>query len=101
MKFTLSLSDYIDQYQTNTADQQDHCPVCYERLLQHDVSVDLRHILKCYKEDLLLHVILQYRQQYNESPEVTSEFVDQVDIRVAQELANYCESHQKLIDLLG
>ena len=36
MKFTLSLRDYIDQYITNLENGDNHCPVCYEQVMNDD-----------------------------------------------------------------
>ena len=97
MKFTLPLSDYIDQYTTNKSAGDNTCPVCYEQCLYLDIKPDMKHLVDCYKEDMLRNVIQQYRNKYGDTPSISHHFVDQVIKRVADELFSYCETHQKLI----
>lgn len=101
MKFTLSLSDYIDQYTTNKSLKDNTCPICYEQCLYLDTKPDLKHVIDCYKEDMLLNVIQRYRIEHGDTPKLSHHFVDLVLKRVADELFNYCETHQKsiLVDL--
>ena len=98
MRFTLSLSDYFDQYALNRSDKITNCPVCYDTCMTLQIEQDLRHLLMCYKEDLLLRTVTEYHLRYGDTPVVTPQFVDRVAERVAHELARYCESHQKLFD---
>lgn len=100
MKFTLSLSDYMDQYASNRSVKDNHCPICYECECNGEVAHDLKHVLDCYKEDVILNVIMEYQRKYGEPPAVTSQFVERVEKQVARELASYCESRRKIFDLL-
>jgi hypothetical protein len=99
MKFTLSLSDYIDQYTTNKTHGDNTCPICYEQCLYLDTKPDLKHVIDCYKEDMLLNVIQQYRNQHGDTPKLSHDFIDIVLKRVADELFNYCETHQKTVQI--
>jgi len=94
MKFTLGLSDYMDQYTINESKEDPHCPVCYEQLLTFDLKSDVMHVITCYKESVLLDTIHEYHNKTGEYPALTGEFIDQVLSRVATELADYCVSHQ-------
>jgi hypothetical protein len=100
MRFTLSLSDYMDQYISNNTREDNHCPICYERVCGVDIGSDLKHMLDCYKEDVILNVIVEYQRRFGEAPAMTSQFVERVEKQVASELASYCESHRKIFDLL-
>lgn len=100
MRFTLSLSDYMDQYVSNRSSKDDHCPICYERVCAGEINHDLKHVLECYKQDVILNVIVEYRRKYGEAPTVTSQFVERVEKQVARELASYCESRRKIFDPL-
>jgi hypothetical protein len=99
-RFTLSLSDYLEQYSSNRSDQNNHCPVCYEPTctIEH-VDQDLKHILRCYREDLVIRTIAEYELKYGELPSITQEFVARVNDRVTQEMVNYYKSGQTLFGL--
>ena len=97
MKFTLSLHDYLDQYTVNRSEHSTHCPVCYEQVLTMDMSDDVKHVFGCYKEELLLRLIVQFRKQHGHLPEIDIEFINIIDEHVTQQLINYCESYRNLV----
>ena len=85
MKFTLSLRDYIDQYITNLENGDNHCPVCYEQVMNDD-DKDITHLIDCYKEQLITYVLASYHDKYGDIPEVTDEFMQTLNTRVWQEM---------------
>lgn len=100
MRFTLSLSDYIDQYTNNKFDQDNHCPICYEQCMTMDTQSDMKHMLLCYKEELMLRTIQQYVDEYGRFPELNEGFIERVLEHVTHEMARYCESRQTRSDHL-
>ena len=99
-RFTLSLSDYLDQYSDNRSKQHNNCPICYDDVCTlTDCGEDLKHMLRCYREDLVVRTIALYEKKYGELPELTESFIDCVNMCVTQEMVSYCESGQTLFDL--
>jgi hypothetical protein len=94
MRFTLSLSDYIDQYTQNKTDSDTHCPICYDQCMSMDTKIDMKHMLNCYKEELMLRTIQQYVDEFGCFPELDDGFINKVLQLVTVEMARYCESHQ-------
>lgn len=89
MKFTLSLTDYLEQYITNMDTGSKHCPVCYEQVLEHNKHKDIEHILECYKLQLLELHIMDTLKKTGDVPPLTDELIDNLDYQVSREINNY------------
>lgn len=91
MKFTLSLNDYIEQYVSNMEQQSMFCPVCYREEMCDDKSVDLEHLLDCYRGHLLETHISRHRlENAGADPKLSGEFVIKLLEQVEQEMKTYC-----------
>lgn len=98
-RFTLSLADYLSQYVDDKQTEHNNCPICYENVMSmKDTSHDVKHIIDCYREDLVLRTMVEYHKQYDRLPELSDEFIDCVDVKIQQELSRYYESNRKLFD---
>lgn len=95
MKFTLSLSDYVQQYKRNLKQQDTHCPVCYERVMSLTRHEDLDHILDCYQEQLVERIVTTYRETHGHAMRVTPESLRQVVQFVTE------RSEQELRDMVN
>ena len=89
MKFTLSLTDYIEQYVRNVEQDVKHCPVCYEQVLEHSKHKDIEHILDCYKLQLLELHIMDTLEKTGDVPPLTDELIDMLADQVSREVNNY------------
>lgn len=89
MKFTLSLTDYIEQYVHNVEHDVKHCPVCYEQVLEHNKQKDIEHILDCYKLQLLEIHIMDTLEKTGDVPPLTDDLIDMLADRVSREVNNY------------
>ena len=94
MQFTLSLSDYIDQYITNLSCNSYHCPICYEQVLEHDRAKDMEHLVECYRTHLLEIQLREYYDKHGEYPEITVDLVLDLVDKVQQEMVQYCATNQ-------
>ena len=95
MQFTLSLSDYIDQYLINLEQDSTHCPVCYEQVLEHNKIQDMEHIIECYKTQLLETFLRDYLIKHGEFPELTGELVSRLIEQVEREMLKLCKISKK------
>ena len=97
MKFTLSLSDYVHQYIDNIKQQDTHCPVCYNCVMQLSRRQDLDHMLECYQQQMIERIVLKYRETHGHGMHVTPEslrrVVQFVTQRSEQELRDMCHDH--------
>ena len=93
MRFTLTLHDYLSQYIHNITNEDDHCPVCYGRELQHDSKHDVQHVLDCYKADLLYRALREYKltKGHNPDGDTLSLLIQLVHERVSEQMLNCCE----------
>ena len=91
MKFTLTLNDYLEQYLTNMKQHSMHCPVCYKEEMCDVKSVDLEHILDCYRGHLLETHISRYKlENAGDTPSLSSELVLKLLEQVQLEMELYC-----------
>ena len=95
MRFTLSLSDYIDQYITNYESGSHCCPVCYDDVLEHNRVTDLEHIVECYRAQLLELLLVEHYEREGEFPPLTSDMITSLIDKVHKEVENYCYPTQK------
>lgn len=95
MQFTLSLSDYIDQYLTNLEQDSTHCPVCYEQVLEHGKIQDMEHIIECYRTQLLERYLREHLAKHGEFPELTTDTVTQLMNQVEREMIKLCKLSKK------
>lgn len=93
MRFTLTLHDYLSQYIHNITTDDDHCPVCYGRELQHNSSHDVQHVLDCYKADLLYRALKEYKHTRGNTPDghTLSLLIKLVNQRVKDQMVDCCE----------
>ena len=93
MRLTLSLHDYLYQYMTNVVDEDTHCPVCYERVLQHSAVKDITHVTECYRQDLLYRVLEAHVIEHDQLPDgaTLQVLVNHVNRRVDQQMINCAE----------
>ena len=90
MRFTLSLSDYIDQYISNVDSGSFCCPVCYDTVLEHNKATDLEHIVECYRAQLLELEMIDHFNVYGEYPELSPGLIVSLIEKVQRELESYC-----------
>ncbi len=95
MQFTLSLSDYIDQYLINLEQDSTHCPVCYEQILEHNKIQDMEHMIECYKTQLLEIYLRDHLIEHGEFPDLTRGVVVQLIEQVEQEMLKLCKISKK------
>lgn len=95
IRFNLTLCDYLEQYITNKNNDEPYCPICYDTCMQWNRSKDIKHILDCYKEQMVVNVLKLYFDEFQEYPEITESFIDEVWQRVEVEMVNYCSKYQK------
>lgn len=96
MKFTLTLHDYIQQYIINREMEHAHCPVCYDQVLVDNTKNNMAHILECYKQQVLLHML--QRSTRDDAQEIERLVMAAAD-QVCEEMITYFESHQNELDL--
>lgn len=86
MRFTLKLTDYIDQYKQNLKDKVNNCPVCYMLEINGDTRSDVRHILECYKSQVIELTLISYFDSNGFYPELDDLFIDSISQRVEREI---------------
>ena len=94
MRFTLSLSDYIDQYITNLSRDNYHCPVCYEESMEHNRTKDMEHLVECYRVQLLELRFQEYFNKHGDYPRMTAAMILEVVDSVQREMEQYCLMNQ-------
>ena len=95
VKFTLKLSDYLDQYQYNMENDIDNCPVCYSCECTGNVEQDITHILDCYKNQAIELEILHHMDKTGDIPDIDELFVENVSRRIDEEINNVSLSRKK------
>ena len=93
MRFTLTLSDYVDQYIANQDNDQMHCPVCYEQEMTGDKKKDILQLIECYKLQLVEQRLRLLYLEHGYIPKLTDQFMEQVMESVDQELLDYYIKH--------
>jgi hypothetical protein len=76
MKFTLKLTDYLDQYKINKDEDCLNCPVCYNEEITGDIEDDVTHIIGCYKDQEIELRLLDHMNKTGEFPEIDEFWVD-------------------------
>lgn len=94
MQFTLSLSDYIDQYITNISNNSMFCPVCYEEVLELNRTTDMEHLVECYRIQLLDTRLREHFDKHGEFPEITANLILDLVDTVRREMEQYCIMNQ-------
>ena len=86
VKFTLKLSDYLDQYQHNIQNDVDNCPVCYSAECTGNVEQDVAHILDCYKNQTIELEILHHMDKTGDVPDIDEMFIESISRRIDEEI---------------
>lgn len=86
VKFTLKLSDYLDQYQHNMENESNNCPVCYSEECIGDINQDVAHILSCYKNQAIELELIHHMDKTGEVPDIDELFVETISRRIDDEI---------------
>lgn len=94
VKFTLKLSDYLDQYQHNIEDDNNNCPVCYSEECIGDIEHDVSHILDCYKNQAIELELLHHMDKNGEVPDIDELFIETISNKIDNEIFE-CSAKRK------
>lgn len=86
VKFTLKLSDYLDQYQQNVDEDLCYCPVCYQQECTGNIEEDVAHIIDCYKNQAIELEILHHMDKTGDIPDIDELFVENINRSVEDEI---------------
>ena len=89
MRFTLRLSDYLEQYVINTNTLTDHCPICYDKILTFNKEIDIEHMVTCYKIQLLELQLQSHFEDHGEYPVLTESYIMELNDRIESEMSSY------------
>ncbi len=95
MQFTLTFKDYIDQYMINMQNGDSHCPVCYEQLMVDSETVDMEHMVSCYKEQQLY---LRIKEHYESGVDADTLTLDGLDRLVTMVTWECAQEIKKLVE---
>lgn len=85
-KFTLKLSDYLDQYQHNIKSDISNCPVCYSEECIGDIEHDVSHIIDCYKNQAIELELLFHMDKTGDVPDIDELFIENVSNKIDDEI---------------
>lgn len=91
MKFTLNLTDYLEQYLTNDKNREPYCPVCYDKCMSFEHKSDIEHIIDCYKEQMIMDKMSKIIESTGKIPAIDAKFVHDINKMIEQEMMKYYE----------